>query len=70
MQQEGEALRFSIGTNPILRGPLRHWHYDSFRAELGDGRDSPVMVRFGLGADGQVAELWLEGTEGEFGRVR
>jgi len=70
VQQEGEGLRFSIGTNPILRGPLRHWHYDSFRAELGDGRDSPVMVRFGLGADGQVAELWLEGTEGEFGRVR
>jgi len=70
VEQEGEGLCFSIGTNPILRGPLRHWHYDSFRAELGDGRDSPVMVRFGLGADGQVAELWLEGAEGEFGRVR
>jgi hypothetical protein len=58
----------NIGTNPNLTGPLRHWHYDSFRAELGDGRDSPLMVQFELGSDGQVAGLRMEGIDGEFGK--
>jgi CubicO group peptidase (beta-lactamase class C family) len=64
------GLVLSIGSNPELRGPLRHWHYDSFRAELGDGRESPDLVQFGLGPDGQVMELRLTGIEGVFGRER
>lgn len=66
IQQSGDGLNLSIGANPILKGPLRHWHYDTFRAELGDGRDSPIMVQFELGSDGQVAGVRLEGVEGEF----
>jgi CubicO group peptidase (beta-lactamase class C family) len=68
VQETGDGLVVSIGTNPLLRGPLRHWHFDTFRAELGDGRDSPELVQFGLGADGQVAELKFGGIEGAFGR--
>ena len=70
VQQVGDSLVLSIGTNLQLRGPLRHWHYDSFRAELGDGREAPDLVQFGVGADGQVAELRLGGIEGGFGRER
>jgi len=70
VHQEGEGLELKVGTNPLLTGPLQHWHYDGFRAELGDGRDAPIMVQFGLGGDGQVAELRVEGIEGKFARVR
>jgi CubicO group peptidase (beta-lactamase class C family) len=51
------ALGLRIGTNPELRGPLLHWHYDTFRAALGDGRSEPVLVTFQLGPDGMVQEL-------------
>jgi hypothetical protein len=70
IQQSGDGLAMNIGTNPILKGPLKHWHYDYFRAELGDGRDSPFMVQFELGSDGQVAGLRMEGIEGEFRKER
>jgi CubicO group peptidase (beta-lactamase class C family) len=70
VEQVGDGLVLSIGTNPQLRGPLRHWHYDSFRAELGDGRESPDLVQFGVGTDGQVTELRLAGIEGVFGREK
>lgn len=70
VQQAGDGLVMSIGTNPVLHGALKHWHYDYFRAELGDGRDSPTMVQFELGRDGQVAGLRLEGIEGAFGKAK
>ena len=70
VQQNGEGLTLTIGSNPLLRGPLKHWHYDSFRAELGDGREYPELVQFELGTDGKVADLRIEGIEGEFGRER
>jgi hypothetical protein len=69
IRQVGDDLVMNIGTNPVLKGPLRHWHYDTFRAELGDGRDAPFMVQFELGDDGQVAAVRLEGIEGVFGRA-
>jgi CubicO group peptidase (beta-lactamase class C family) len=54
---EGDSLVMHMGTGAGLRGPLRHWHYDTFRAELGDGRSDPVLVLFVLGAEGDVQEL-------------
>lgn len=70
VRQGGNGLVMNIGTNPVLAGPLRHWHFDTFRAELGDGRDSPSMVQFEIGTNGQVEGLRLEGVDGEFGRAR
>jgi CubicO group peptidase (beta-lactamase class C family) len=70
VRQSGAGLALSIGSNPQLRGPLQHWHYDSFRAELGDGRESPGLVQFGLGTDGQMAELRIDGIEGAFVREK
>lgn len=69
VERLGAGLMFHMGTNPQLRGPLRHWHYDTFRAELGDGRDAPTMVQFGLSLDGRVTSLQLGGIEGAFERV-
>ncbi len=64
----GDRLVFHIGSNPVLRGPLAHWHYDTFQATLGDGRDGPVPVQFVLSAEGQVGELRMGGVEGAFVR--
>jgi CubicO group peptidase (beta-lactamase class C family) len=68
VERAGDRLVFHMGNNPMLRGPLRHWHYDVFQAELGDGRDSPTMVQFELSADGQVADLRVGEIEGAFER--
>jgi hypothetical protein len=57
----GGALRLRAGTNPMTVGPLEHWHYDTFRAALGDGRDAPLMVTFALDARGAPASLTLMG---------
>jgi hypothetical protein len=64
----GDRLVFRIGSNPALRGPLSHWHYDTFQATLGDGRDGPIPVQFVLSAEGQVGELRMGGVEGAFVR--
>lgn len=64
----GDHLVFHMGTTPGLRGPLSHWHFDTFRAALGDGREDPMTVQFGLSAEGQVAELRIKGVEGAFAR--
>jgi len=64
------GLRMRIGTNPELRGPLEHWHFDTFRARLGDGRESPGLVSFNLGADGRVSQLVLPDLGASFDRVR
>ena len=45
----------------MTAGPLEHWHYDTFRAALGDGRDAPLMVTFALDARGEPASLTLMG---------
>ncbi len=63
-----DRLAFHMGTNPMLRGTLRHWHYDVFRAELGDGREAPPLVEFGLSLDGRVAEVRVGDIEGAFVR--
>ena len=57
----GGALGLRAGTNPMTAGPLEHWHYDTFRAVLGDGREAPLMVTFTLDARGVPANLTLMG---------
>jgi hypothetical protein len=48
-----------MGASPELRGPMPHWHYDTFRATLGDGRSAPVRVQFRQAPSGLISELVL-----------
>jgi len=57
VEADGEGLRMRMGSATELRGPLRHWNYDTFRAELGDGRSAAWLVQFILDPAGSVAEL-------------
>jgi CubicO group peptidase (beta-lactamase class C family) len=65
----GDGLTAQLGAENQLRGLLAHWHYDTFRIQLGDGRSEPDWVQFVLGRDGRVDELRF-GADGEivFGR--
>jgi len=66
-----DGLWVVMGSNPQLTGGLSHWHYDTFRAHLGDGRSDPEWVQFVLGTSGRVAELRFGRGEGMvFRRVR
>jgi CubicO group peptidase (beta-lactamase class C family) len=56
---DADQLILRVGTNEQTRGPLEHWHYDTFRAHAGDGRSDPMWVSFTLGSNGRVAELRL-----------
>jgi CubicO group peptidase (beta-lactamase class C family) len=57
------TLRATIGVGPNSSGPLTHWHYDTFHATLGDGRDGPTTLQFVLGTDGKVAKVLLDGSD-------
>lgn len=58
--QEGEALMIAFGPAPENRGRLEHWHHDTFRARLGDGRGGWTSFTFRLGADGAAAAVRFE----------
>ncbi|MBI3566993.1 MAG: serine hydrolase [Gemmatimonadetes bacterium] len=60
---EKGTLHVQLGTAANARGPLEHWHYDTFHATLGDGRDGPATVQFVLGPDGKVAKALFGGSE-------
>lgn len=57
IEAAGDSLVMHMGTTSELRGPLRHWNYDTFRAELGDGRSTPTLVQFLVDPAGRVSEL-------------
>lgn len=61
----GDRLVASLGENPELRGPLVHWHYETFRTRWGDGRSSPGWLTFELGPGGSVRALRLGYGDGE-----
>lgn len=61
---EQGVLHARIGLGPSNTGPLAHWHFDTFRATLGDGRDGTTTMQFVLGADGKVARVLMNGSEG------
>lgn len=64
------ALSMAIGRLPANRGRLEHWHHDTFRGRLGDGRGGWTYVTFRLGASGTVAALRVEDSSDlEFTRV-
>lgn len=57
VSEAGGTLSVRMGKSSELRGPLTHWHYDTFRAHLGDGRAGPGWIRFVLDVNGAVSEL-------------
>jgi CubicO group peptidase (beta-lactamase class C family) len=65
------ALRVQLGAGPQNGGALEHWHYDTFRVFLGDGRGGANLLQFVLDANGKVARVLLDGSESyAFTRVR
>lgn len=66
---DGEGLSLRFGPAPENRGRLEHWHHDTFRARLGDGRGGWTYFTFRIGADGKVAALRFE-DEGALEFVR
>ena len=60
-----------LDQGPGLRGPMEHWHYDTWMVRWGAGWRGTATVTFELGADGEVGALrmgnrrWArEGGEG------
>ena len=52
-------LHMQFGPRPENAGTLQHWHYDTYRVKLGDGRYGSSDVVFRTGADGRVAAVRL-----------
>lgn len=57
------VLRMRVGVGPQNAGPLAHWHYDTFRATLGDGRGGPTQLTFAIDPEGKVAKVSLFGSD-------
>ncbi len=60
---DGDRLRVQMGTSPTMRGALEHWHYDTFRTSLGDGRGGKSYLMFQLDGEGKVSRVLLDGSE-------
>ena len=65
----GSGLRVRMGHAATLTGPLEHWHYDTFRATLGDGRGGTTLFQFQLDASGAVTSVLMDGSA-EYAFVR
>jgi CubicO group peptidase (beta-lactamase class C family) len=65
------ALSVHFGPSPAHAGRLEHWHHDTFRARLGDGRDGFTWFTFRLDAAGAVAAVRFNDAPSlEFSRSR
>lgn len=63
------ALVTRFGPLPENAGRLEHWHHDTFRARLGDGRGGWTYLTFRLAGDGTVAAVrFMDSGELEFAR--
>jgi hypothetical protein len=60
---DGDALTVRLGTSPQARGRIAHWHHDTFRGALGDGRGGATTFLFQLDQAGRVARVLMEGSE-------
>ena len=61
--REDGALALHIGPAATQAGRLVHWHYDTFRTKLGDGRAGWTYVTFRLDAAGSVRALRLDDSD-------
>ena len=62
--QNGASLRVSLGPSAANSGILEHWHYDTFRTFLGDGRGGANYFMFQLDGDGKATRLVMSGDDG------
>ena len=60
VEVEDGVLRLDYG--PGLRGPLEHWHYDTFRVRWDARWRGTGRLSFEIGADGSVQALRLGGS--------
>ena len=61
--QDGDALAVRMGSDAQMRGRMEHWHQDTFRVSLGDGRSGYNYLVFTLGLDGTISGVKLDGAE-------
>lgn len=65
------ALALNVGPLAQNAGALEHFHYDTFRVRLGDGRNGWTYVTFRTGGDGRVAAVrYRDSPALEFTRIR
>ena len=62
--QFGGELRVSLGPKPGNRGTLEHFHYDTFRASLGDGRAGRIYLMFQIDGEGKARHVTMNGDDG------
>ena len=56
--EDGGVLSATFGAG--FKGPLEHWHYDTFRSTWGNIPGEHEFLRFEIGTDGKVAVLHAE----------
>jgi CubicO group peptidase (beta-lactamase class C family) len=61
-EQNGK-LKIRLGVGAENEGMLEHWHYDSFRVRMGDGRNGWNMLQFALAPDGKISAVSLDGSD-------
>lgn len=57
------GLEVRMGTDANMRGTLEHWHQDTFRVTLGDGRGGANYLVFRVGLSGGITEMRLDGAD-------
>jgi hypothetical protein len=60
---ENGTLRARLGVGAQNSGPLEHWHYDTFRVMLGDGRGGASYLTFVIDPQGKATKVLLDGSE-------
>jgi CubicO group peptidase (beta-lactamase class C family) len=63
ISEKNGKLQIRMGVGEENTGTLEHWNYDSFRTQLGDGRNGWTMFQFALAPDATVANIALENSE-------
>jgi hypothetical protein len=58
--EENGTLRVHAGPAPTMAGTLEHWHYETFRTKLGDGRGEWTWLTFSRAGDGRIRTVCLE----------
>lgn len=61
--QQGNSLVLRMGPSTTTGGTLEHFHYDTFRSFLGDGRAGASYLTFVVNGEGKASKLLLNGDD-------
>ncbi len=61
--QRGNTLVLRMGPSATTGGTLEHFHYDTFRAVLGDGRGGASYLTFVVDGEGKASKVLLNGDD-------